>query len=67
MNLRRRLGEHAERLGVAGRRLSFQTLVSLYQGWSLYVRWARDERASIEADLVNQLQAVHNDRQSEWS
>ena len=67
MNLRRRLREHSEGRGVAGGRLSFQTLVSLSQGRSLYVRWAADERASIEADLINQLQAVHNDRQSDWS
>jgi len=67
MNLRRRLKQHFDGYGPAGSRISFQTVVWKAQGKRVYVRWAADERASIERDLVNQLQSVHNDSLSEWS
>ena len=67
VNLRRRLKQHFEGRGPAGSRISFQTVVWKSQGKRVYVRWSADERASIEHDLVNQLQAVHNDVLSEWS
>lgn len=61
-NLRRRMRQHQ-----AGPRLQLQTLAWQAQGRNVYLRWAVDERASIEFDLINSLQAVHNDIHSEWS
>jgi len=67
ISLRRRLKQHFDGRGPAGSRISFQTVVWKSRGQQVYIRWSVDERASVERDLVNQLQAVHNDFLSEWS
>jgi hypothetical protein len=66
-DLRRRLKQHRDGIGQAGRRLQLQLVVWLSQGKNVYVRWAADDRAAIERDLINELRAVHNDELSEWS
>ena len=63
INLQGRLKEHWNK----NIELLFQTASWKLEGRQVYVRWAVDDRASIESDLINFLQATLNDRLSKWS